>query len=111
MNETSFSNFDSNFSTTKYKKQQTEKLLLSNDIKDYYFVSQGKTVIEGVDDKAEMLITDVRLLLLCFFAKKNFEFFHFEIRLFCFLIYYPFFVFLSLSLESLTLCFLFSQKI
>lgn len=37
-----------------------EKLLLSNDIKDYHFVSQGKTVIEGVDDKAEMLITDVR---------------------------------------------------
>lgn len=36
-----------------------EKLLLDDDIKKYYFVSQGKTQIDGVDDKEEFLLTDV----------------------------------------------------
>lgn len=36
-----------------------EKLLLSNDIHDYFFVSQGKTDIPGVDDSEEMKLTDV----------------------------------------------------
>ncbi|XP_069700196.1 myosin heavy chain, muscle isoform X3 [Periplaneta americana] len=35
-----------------------ELCLLSNDVNDYYFVSQGKTVIPGVSDGDEMLITD-----------------------------------------------------
>ncbi|KAJ8679906.1 hypothetical protein QAD02_015693 [Eretmocerus hayati] len=35
-----------------------EKCLLSNKITDYYFVSQGKTTIPGLDDGEEMLITD-----------------------------------------------------
>lgn len=33
--------------------------MLSNDIMDYHIVSQGKTVIPGVDDGEEMNITDV----------------------------------------------------
>lgn len=37
----------------------TEMCLLSNNITDYYFVSQGKTTIPSVDDGEEMLITDV----------------------------------------------------
>lgn len=39
--------------------QHTEKLLLSNDIHDYYFVSQGKTEIPGLDDGEELEATDV----------------------------------------------------
>lgn len=37
----------------------TEKLLLNDDITNYYFVSQGKTSIPGVDDKEEFIMTDV----------------------------------------------------
>lgn len=33
--------------------------LLSNDIMDYHIVSQGKTIIPGVDDGEEMRLTDV----------------------------------------------------
>lgn len=39
-----------------------EKLLLSNDIHDYFFVSQGKTDIPNVDDAEEMRLTDVSSL-------------------------------------------------
>ncbi|XP_032452633.1 myosin heavy chain, muscle isoform X15 [Nasonia vitripennis] len=35
-----------------------EKCLLSKNINDYHFVSQGKTSIPGLDDGEEMLITD-----------------------------------------------------
>ncbi|EFN88457.1 Myosin heavy chain, muscle [Harpegnathos saltator] len=35
-----------------------EMCLLSNNIQDYYFVSQGKTTIPGLDDGEELLITD-----------------------------------------------------
>jgi hypothetical protein len=35
--------------------------MLSNNIMDYYVVSQGKTSIPGVDDGEEMELTDVRL--------------------------------------------------
>lgn len=34
--------------------------MLSNNIMDYYFVSQGKTTIPGVDDGEECIATDVR---------------------------------------------------
>lgn len=37
-----------------------EKTFLSNDIMDYYVVSQGKTSIPGVDDGEECELTDVR---------------------------------------------------
>lgn len=33
--------------------------LLSDNVNDYYYVSQGKTSIPGVDDNEEMSITDV----------------------------------------------------
>ncbi len=36
-----------------------ERLLLSKDIHDYHFVSQGKTTIPGVDDAAEFEQTHV----------------------------------------------------
>ncbi|XP_071645301.1 myosin heavy chain, muscle isoform X10 [Temnothorax longispinosus] len=35
-----------------------EMCLLSNNITDYYFVSQGKTTIPGLDDGEELLVTD-----------------------------------------------------
>lgn len=37
----------------------TEMCLLSNDIYDYYNVSQGKTTIPNVDDAEEFTLTDV----------------------------------------------------
>lgn len=37
----------------------SDMCLLSNNVNDYYYVSQGKTVIPGVDDNEEMNITDV----------------------------------------------------
>lgn len=37
-----------------------EYCVLSNDINDYYIVSQGKTVIPNVDDGEEFQLTDVR---------------------------------------------------
>lgn len=36
-----------------------EMCLLSNNIRDYYFVSQGKTTIPGLDDGEELIVTDV----------------------------------------------------
>lgn len=40
----------------------TEKLLLADDIHEYYFVSQGKTEIPGVDDTEEAKLTDVSIV-------------------------------------------------
>lgn len=37
----------------------SEMCLLSNNIRDYHFVSQGKTTIPGLDDGEELLVTDV----------------------------------------------------
>jgi len=34
--------------------------MLSQDIHDYYYVSQGKTTIPGMDDGEEFQLTDVR---------------------------------------------------
>ncbi|KAF8792402.1 Myosin heavy chain like protein [Argiope bruennichi] len=42
-------------------KNLKEKLLLSDDIHDYHFVSQGKIDIPGVDDAEEMQLTDFNL--------------------------------------------------
>lgn len=38
----------------------TDTCTLSNNIMDYYVVSQGKTTIPGVDDGEEFQMTDVR---------------------------------------------------
>lgn len=43
-----------------------EKLLLSNNVNDYHFVSQGKTSIPGLDDGEEFLVTDVAFDVLGF---------------------------------------------
>ena len=37
-----------------------DNCMLSNNIMDYYVVSQGKTSIPGVDDAEELELTDVR---------------------------------------------------
>lgn len=37
-----------------------EMCMLSEDIHDYYYVSQGKTTIPGMDDGEEFQLTDVR---------------------------------------------------
>lgn len=43
----------------------TEMCLLSNNIHDYHFVSQGKTTIPNVDDAEEMSATDVSYSIKC----------------------------------------------
>ncbi|XP_076337304.1 myosin heavy chain, muscle-like isoform X5 [Tachypleus tridentatus] len=48
-----------------------EKLLVSNDIHDYHFVSQGKTDIPGVDDSEEMHITDTGFDVLGFHDEEK----------------------------------------
>lgn len=40
----------------------TENLCLSDNIRDYHFVSQGKIEIPGVDDSEEMGLTDVSIV-------------------------------------------------
>lgn len=41
--------------------RKTEILLLSNNIYDYHYVSQGKVEINGVDDNEEFRMTDVSI--------------------------------------------------
>ncbi|XP_023023717.1 myosin heavy chain isoform X24 [Leptinotarsa decemlineata] len=48
-----------------------EKCLLSNDIYDYNFVSQGKTVIPGVDDAEEFSLTDEAFDILGFTQEEK----------------------------------------
>ncbi|XP_077527337.1 myosin heavy chain isoform X30 [Haemaphysalis longicornis] len=43
-----------------------EKLLLTNNVNDYHFVSQGKTSIPDVDDGEELLVTDTAFDVLGF---------------------------------------------
>lgn len=48
--------------------------MLSDNIMDYYVVSQGKTTIPGVDDGEEMTLTDVRpIKLLMMVLESPFE--------------------------------------
>ena len=35
-----------------------EKCFLTNDIKDYWYVSQGKLAVDGIDDKEDMQYAD-----------------------------------------------------
>jgi len=55
-----FSRTPAKFLTVKLSSFHAEMCLLSNDVHDYYFVSQGKTTIPNVDDGEECLLTDVR---------------------------------------------------
>ncbi|XP_058803249.1 myosin heavy chain, muscle isoform X5 [Phymastichus coffea] len=48
-----------------------EMCLLSNNITDYYFVSQGKTTIPGVDDGEECQLTDVAFNVLGFTQEEK----------------------------------------
>ncbi|OQR72717.1 myosin heavy chain [Tropilaelaps mercedesae] len=48
-----------------------KKLLLSNDIHDYYYVSQGKTEIPNVDDGEEMGLTDEAFDILGFSPEEK----------------------------------------
>ncbi|XP_043189531.1 myosin heavy chain, muscle-like isoform X6 [Amphibalanus amphitrite] len=48
-----------------------DKLFLSNDIKDYHYVSQGKTTIPNVDDGEELLLTDEAFDILNFSAEEK----------------------------------------
>ena len=42
-----------------------EKLLIPADPGQFHFVNQGELTVDGMDDKEEMEITDVRILF-CF---------------------------------------------
>lgn len=48
------------------ERRNSERLMLTRPIKEYHFVAQAETTIDGVDDKEEMLITDVSRLNLIF---------------------------------------------
>lgn len=48
------------FEPIHFSSSILDKTMLSNNIMDYYVVSQGKTSIPGVDDGEEMELTDVR---------------------------------------------------
>lgn len=57
--------------------KHSEKSMLSDNILDYVFVSQGKTTIPGVDDGEECQATDVSGLKssnLNYTHKENFSF-------------------------------------
>lgn len=45
-------------------KKLRKEYLLSNNIKDYHFVSQAEVTVPGMNDTEEMSITDVSILLL-----------------------------------------------
>lgn len=55
------SHLSAKFLTADLSSFHTEMCLLSNNVNDYYFVSQGKTTIPNVDDGEECTLTDVRL--------------------------------------------------
>merc|ERR1719391_192999 len=52
-----------------------EKCLLSNDIKDYWFVSQGKLTVPSIDDKEDMMFADEAFDILGFSQQMKYEVF------------------------------------
>lgn len=56
-----FHNSNRNFTAQKIFSFYAEKLCLAEDIKTYSYVSQAELTIDGVDDKEEMKLTDVRV--------------------------------------------------
>merc|ERR1719362_462852 len=52
-----------------------EKCLLSNDIKDYWFVSQGKLTVPSIDDKEDMQFADEAFDVLGFSHQMKYEVF------------------------------------
>merc|ERR1712165_658984 len=51
------------------------KCLLSNDIKDYWFVSQGKTTVDSIDDKEDMQYADEAFDILGFTKEEEYDVF------------------------------------
>merc|ERR1712001_800711 len=52
-----------------------EKCLLSNDIKDYWFVSQGKLTVPSIDDKEDMQFADEAFDILGFTEDEKYDVF------------------------------------
>merc|ERR1719178_498874 len=52
-----------------------EKCLLSNDIKDYWYVSQGKLTVPSIDDKEDMQFADEAFDILGFSQQMKYEVF------------------------------------
>merc|ERR1719385_717326 len=50
-----------------------EKAHLSNDIYDYWWVSQGKTTVESIDDKEDMMFADEAYDILGFTAEEKYN--------------------------------------
>jgi len=50
-----------------------EKCLLSNDIYDYWWVSQGKTTVESIDDKEDMMFADEAYNILGFTEEEKYN--------------------------------------
>lgn len=72
----------------KRERNNAELTLLSNRIGDYWYISQGKTRIPGVNDAADMEETDVSPTPGC--AKKSRPTFHVAFHLFPLLLLLPF---------------------
>ena len=52
-----------------------EKCLLSNDIKDYWYVSQGKLTVPSIDDKEDMMFADEAFDILGFDTTMKYDVF------------------------------------
>ena len=50
-----------------------ETCLLSNNIKDYHYVSQGKISVESIDDKEDMLFADEAFDILGFTKEEKYN--------------------------------------
>uniref|UniRef100_A0A0K0D9T0 Myosin motor domain-containing protein n=1 Tax=Angiostrongylus cantonensis TaxID=6313 RepID=A0A0K0D9T0_ANGCA len=69
-------NFSNKYEDFSHEKMMnSEKLMLDRPIKDYHFVAQAETTIDGVDDKEEMLITDEAFDIMKFSQQEKDELF------------------------------------
>jgi len=50
-----------------------EKCLLSNDIRDYWYVSQGKLTVPSIDDKEDMMFADEAFNVLGFSMQEKYD--------------------------------------
>merc|ERR1712172_95756 len=56
-------------------KDLKEKCFLSNDIKDYWYVSQGKLTVPSIDDKEDMMFADEAFDILGFSTQMKYDVF------------------------------------
>jgi myosin heavy chain 6/7 len=54
-------------------KDLKKKLYLSNNVRDYHFVSQAEITVDGIDDKEEMAMTDESFDIMSFTELEKFE--------------------------------------